>query len=513
MKNLKNINALFILNRVIWLVCALVSLAGVRLALTNYVLNSDYYSSDNFYVLAFFHALRSGTLGSFHFSHLPDIFPEDFIIIPLLALHVPWKLAFLTFSVLSVLAFLMAACAILRRLRVDTAGQVLLIALLAGLAIVRDLVHLQFIVVGVHGGSFTLSFVMAAIAPRFLRRAGTVPALMLWNGVICLAVFSDALFIWEFVLPFISALVVMALLGRLPWRAVAIMGMSAGSATGLGMGLLHLLPISPFPPASAGLLLERARLFVTSLGLELGLQLFAPLVVMLVLYMARFWFRPSGGKDGQDQEVGDPEVFFWHFGVTASLLSLALMVVAYEDLGTYRYATCALWWPILLCVAAARDQISRLARWFASASVVTLAACLMLAAILPARSIFTEDLARCVEREGKNFPLKSGLGHYWVAHPVTLFTESRLVVSPLDGNVDPWMWLNNRTDYFTDDKMTTVRDYNFIFMRYMDSGVVQSRYGDPDGEIRCGDDRILFYRDSKRLTDHVAQWLAAHPKD
>ncbi|MEC4593556.1 MULTISPECIES: DUF3488 domain-containing protein [Nitrospirillum] len=497
-----------------WPVGVVVSLVGVLYALAHPHINSGYYSSDGLYVLSFWQAVRDHTLKTFHFSHLPDIFPEHLIIIPLLEMGVPWKVAFFLFCVLSVLGFLAACRVVLRGLQVGVAGQWLMVALFAGLAARRDLAHLQFIAIGVHLGSFALSFMMAAYAQSRLHRPWTIPALLAWNVAICLAAFSDALFVWEFVLPFLAGLAAMAIAGRAPWRSAAILGISAVAATGLGVGLLHTLPISPFPPATLSVVLERARLFVASAPPEMMVELFVPLVFALVAYLARFWFGGiEGAASGQVRRRTDAELFSWHFGLIAALATLAVTMAAYEEQGTFRYTAAAWWWPPLLCIAAVRDQVNRKAPWVTSVAAVTITTSVALAAILPFPKVFfNEDLAQCLEREGANFPLKSGLGHYWVAHPVTVFTESRVFVSTVDGSGDPWMWLNNRTDYFNDSKMTAPREYNFVIMRYLDRGAVQSRYGEPDDEIHCGSDTILYYRDSKRLTDYVAQWMAQHPK-
>ncbi|TWB56459.1 hypothetical protein FBZ92_11165 [Nitrospirillum viridazoti] len=389
-----------------------------------------------------------------------------------------------------------------------------MVALFAGLAARRDLAHMQFIAIGVHLGSFVLSFLMAVFAQARLQRPWRWQALLVWNTGICLAVFSDALFVWEFVLPFLAALAVMAVQGHVPWRSAVILGGSAGISTALGLAFLHMLPISPFPPATLSVMLDRARLFVSSAGSEMMVELFVPLGLALAAYMARFWFGGiEGASPGQVRRKTEGEIFFWHFGLIGALAVLAITMVAYEEQGTFRYTTAAWWWPPLLCIAAVRDQVNRWAPWVAAAAMLTITTSVALAAILPPpRVFFNEDLAQCLEREGASFPLKSGLGHYWVAHPITLYTESRVFVSTVDGSGDPWMWLNNRTDYFNDRKMTAPREYNFVVMRYLDRGAVQSRYGEPDNEIHCGSDTILYYRDSKRLTDYVAQWMAQHPK-
>ncbi len=89
-----------------------------------------------------------------------------------------------------------------------------------------------------------------------------------------------------------------------------------------------------------------------------------------------------------------------------------------------------------------------------------------------------------------------GIGQYWDAHPVSVFSKEKLEISPVIANLSPFVWAINTTKF--------KKPFNFIVLDmfdnpfHLDQDLIYRRYGKPDKLVICDKRKILIY--SKNFT-------------
>jgi hypothetical protein len=94
-----------------------------------------------------------------------------------------------------------------------------------------------------------------------------------------------------------------------------------------------------------------------------------------------------------------------------------------------------------------------------------------------------------------------GLGDYWRARLVDMFSGRRLQVEPLDYGAVPYWWITNRY-WLTHrrDQPDTMPLYSFIDTRRLDPATLERHYGKPSRVVPCPGGDIWFYDDAAELT-------------
>ena len=481
---------------------AVLAIAGVSVSLIKF----QPYNSDTLYMLDFFSSLKAGNLGSFQYSHLPDFIPGAIIIVPLLAAGVPWKFAYAIYSSMMFFAFALSILYIYYAISPKKFATCfyLFIMFSTVIVLVASADHLQILVVGVHGGSFVISVLCAVASWLFLSRASPTGWLLLAAVAVvtCLATLSDVLFFFEFVAPVVATSLGMVLLRSLPLSKTIIFNLAILSASLAGKVALSYLPVSSFPPSSLQELLDNSSRFIHSLQPSFIIIYFLPFLVLSLWFCAALFFADESYSNSRRNSGGPLHsaawVYFWTFGLVASIAALGVTVCAYVDGGSFRYALAFFWWPPILGITLLASLASRLPYLAPIAAAVSLV--ILLVAGLPSRPMFwARALANCLEEKSQTIPLHAGLAEYWIARPLTVFSEGKFTVSQVLKDGQPYVHINSIIDY-------SVLNYNFVILDELDVDKVFSNFGQPERILECDAFRIAQYKDSSGIRSKMEQW-------
>ena len=481
-----------------------------------------YFTSDTLYSLSYYDSIIQGTLGSFHYSHLPNIFPEAIIILPLLAAHTPWQIVYESYSFLIFTTFILSARNIYYEIIQDGRDEAFYLFMLSVVALF--FFHpgrlLQVLLAGLHGGSFVASIVAATLAWRFLSGISWKPWAYLFGLVLitCVATFSDVLFFGEFVAPLVAASLAVAFFGRVAPSKILILNLSVIGAAGVGAALLHLLPISPFPPSTLNDLWQNSFRFFSFANLSVIALFGFPFLAIPFWFGSRLcpgsaWYQPVVrllGLHSTDNATAVAWSFFWIFGVSASLVGLVVTVIGYQDFGAFRYAIAFFWWSVILGATLFAGPALRIQPVLPGIAVLGAVSLLLGAALWPTSEFWASDLARCLEEKSHTLSMHAGLAGYWTALPVTKFSKRRSIISPVTESGDPMIWLNNSLDYFSDKKENTLRNYDFIVLNQLDKEAIFQKFGTPSHKFECGVFDVAQYDDPSIIHGTLARWLIEH---
>jgi hypothetical protein len=508
-------------------VALLVSIAGIAACLKTVAFRNYYFTSDTLYMFDYFHSFEQGTLSSFQYSHLPNLFPEGSIVLPLLSAHVPWQLVYACYSALIFLVLTLSVRDIYKTIAPQGADEAFYLFIILALPIF--LLHpgrlLHVLLAGIHGGSFVVSVVTAVLSWRVLGGISrATPALLIAVALISGATaFSDVLFFFEFVIPFAVASCALALFRGFTPSRILLPNLAVAGASVAGAVALRYLPISPFPPSSLQELLENSLLFAASIQTSIIVASVLPFLAVLLCFAAclcsgtswagvaiiRSIIRFCGGPPA-DPSTADAWFFFWVFGVAASLAGFGVTIVGYLDFGAYRYAIGFFWWPLILGLSLLAKPAAGFRSLLPKAAILGVAGLSMGAALWPTPSFWATELARCLEEKSHAFPIHAGLADYWTARPFTEFSERKHIISPVLENGDPKLWMNNRLDYFTDKAGENLRDYDFVILNQLDQAQVVAKFGQPSHRFQCGSYDVAQYDDPSGIRDILARWFAEH---
>ena len=231
----------------------LFSICAVRWCLDSWEFQNGYFGSDNLYMLNTFSSLKSGTLSTFHFSHLPDFFPGAFTILPLLAVGVNWQIAYAAYSSFLLLVLVLSAHQVYAEIVQEHQDQAFsfLVIFFAAIVYFYPQLLVGLLQVGVHGGSFVVSVLCAVLAWKIISSDSKIAWTAIFGMalIVGVAAFSDILFICEFVAPLIVASFGLIFFRQYPLsRIILVLNVFVIAGTSAGVLILQRLPISPLPP-------------------------------------------------------------------------------------------------------------------------------------------------------------------------------------------------------------------------------------------------------------------------
>ncbi len=369
-----------------------------------------------------------------------------------------------------------------------------------------------------HGGPFLLALTVAAIASQAVVMPSAMK--MVWLGLLAFATeLSDQLCLISLLVPLTTAIIgglLVKTVARKP--ALAILSCVWG-ASALGSVCLRLLDRQAMPLPSPDEMLGHIGGFANGLAHHGGMS-FAMTGLVLMLATA-VWRRGLRGFLGN---------FWLMFAATGAAGSLALTMLLYEDVWSYRYALPMLWWAFALAAATMAEVSSRRRFTMSLGSAAVLVSCLMLvwpegtalagglsAAVSRMPRLFGGEsaLASCLRQTG----LGAGLADYWVARKTSAETDWDLQIDPIDSVGEARVWGNNRS-WFTHDIHDETRrpSYRFIVMDRLTPALIAPVYGQPDRVTMCGsstvwlyDDPARVYRNLERASPFLADLFAAAP--
>lgn len=480
------------------------------------------YNSDTLYLINLFDAVKDGSLSSLQFSHLPSVFPDGLVICVLMAMGVSFSIAYKVYAAGSLLALFGTAMAIIREIAKSAvaAGYCMLLCFVVVLSLFVPFIYVlaQSLIVGVHGGSLILSIVSSYWAWRYLSSPGH-PGKFLFAVAVSsgAGTFSDVILVLQFVLPNIAASLFILFLRRTLSAAVVTLNVMVIVMAAAGYTAFKFLPTTPFPPSTLDSVTQNAALFWSHVDTPLALISLLPSISLTYLSAVLFFgrFLPMTLKRGDTELTAgtafEARTYFLAFGTTAALIGDALVTIAYQDAYTFRYNLPAVWWPVVLGAALipvrGRITVAPIVPLF----FLLLASLAVTVRAHEARPFWPDTLVHCLEEMNQTVPLDDGLADYWIAHPVTEFSHRRYVMGQVDQSGDPFMWLNNRRDFFADKAGLTLRNYNFFIEKRAAVADIETRFGPASSRKTCGEYEIIYYADSAKIRDRLSAWFQKNP--
>lgn len=219
------------------------------------------------------------------------------------------------------------------------------------------------------------------------------------------------------------------------------------------------------------------------------------LLVGFILFVLMALFALMVRRDGWRAFLAG---FWGPFAVTATALSLALVVLLYVDIGSERYVVGPLWWAIMLVAARLAVLFERRGPWTIAAGLTAVAALTVSIGLphRPALFAYRPALAGCLQSAG----LRAGLADYWGARATTIASDWALQVEPVDETGSAFHW-GNDLYWFTHDRHdpTHVPDFHFVVMPRLTESAIVAVFGQPDAAIHCGGTLVWTYVDGAKL--------------
>ena len=432
--------------------------------------------------------------GLFRLPHVPSLFPDLTLYIPLQLLSGSWRFA--TFSVALLRLLTLAAAAAMMQERGHGALTFLLIATAvigAEIGIGQYYTHLHLITQLVsHSGEFVFTVLMAILAIGYLSEP-TIGRLILLFILSSISFVSDPLTLFEFHIPILLAL-------SPNYRGPAGKIIGAVLASIAAGWLFDCVLFSHFLQRDGGALRLSEigpRLHDCLADLSVSQLLSWPLPVALLFGGAWAWWRGLPDRD--------PRRLYWRVALAASILPamavaalqygrppVAVAFTDYVEISWFRYLDGLFWWPLLLLVLMIREV--KLA-W-----PVSLAALIGLLCVTPFRlpllAEWRPSMARCLEQHRAEIGGKSGLASYWNARIVSVGLDWQPVVDQITSDGHPMLWGNNVLSYRSSPDKP---DYGFVIMRGLYADEIRRNYGEPAGEISCPQSDVWIYRDDSGI--------------
>lgn len=477
------------------------------------------YNSDTLYLINLIDAVKNDSLSSLQFSHLPSVFPDGLVICLLMTMGAPFSIAYKLYAAGSLLVLFAAAMGIIREIARSACavGYCMLLCFVVVLSLFVPFIYVlaQTLIVGVHGGALILSVVSSYWAWRYLSSADH-PRKFLWAIAVSIGIgtFSDVILVLQFVLPNIAASLFVTSLRRQLSAAAAKLNAAAIGAAALGYTAFEFLPTTPFPPSTLQSLTQNAALFWSHVDTPLALISLLPSLMLAYLSAVMFFgrFLPMTRVPKAAGEIAfEARTYFLVFGTAAALIGDALVAVAYQDAYTFRYNLPAVWWPVILGAALLPVRGRITVKPIVPLFVLLLLSLAATVRAHEARPFWTDTLVHCLEAMNQTVPLDDGLADYWIAHPVTEFSRRRYVMGQVDQAGDPFMWLNNRHDFFADKAGRTLRNYNFFIEKAADTSGIETRFGPASSRKSCGEYEIIYYADNSKIQSRLAEWFRHNP--
>ncbi len=179
--------------------------------------------------------------------------------------------------------------------------------------------------------------------------------------------------------------------------------------------------------------------------------------------------------------VTDTRLFFTAAAAASAAASVGAAALVYQDLGSYRYLTPLVWWPVILSAALIAPWLTRVPAIVVSAFVAIPLAVFATAAPLDDRSTpslmtYRDPLTTCLLQLKTSAGLKTGIAGYWLARYVTALSDWQIQIDQVKDDGVAYYWENDPRWYsrdFDDPRRDT--PYNFIVV------VVPRDSVNPDG--------------------------------
>lgn len=474
------------------------------------------FNSDELYLPALYHDLfeLGGRWRGWRLTPAPYFFPDMPLYFALQALSGSVVYATLLFAVVQVVLLVLATQFLVRTAAPPGAaalGQVVVVCVVAALLVAYGtgtFSPMQFTVLNaIHFSVVLMSLAALALALRTFRGESRLAPWLL--GVLCfLASGSDSLFVVVFTVPAGLCLVLLAVAQRpVPWRRLGVTLGVLGVSTLLGFRAARWLTLkrsgSGYTRLRADAALESLRVLQEVMAEQARLSpgLAALWVVMVLATVAvlvarcRQWTSPASPRWGV-YAVG-------LFGV----LELGTNTGAVVLTGLFGDSTCIRYLPLpvlfpFLGLAFAAGLVPR-ETWQRVLGAAALGVVAVAWGVSFARnpwrtegplvSDYYPPLVACLDAHRERHGLAWGVGDYWNAKFVSLFSRTGLWVNQVvhEGRTHPWI---NNVDWYL-GRHGERSDYTFVIPERLDMAAFKRRYGEPRATFQCDGVDVYVYGD------------------
>lgn len=348
-----------------------------------------------------------------------------------------------------------------------------------------------------HGGTFLLALTAAAVAGRATTHAMAYGPI--WVALLSFVAYaSDQLTLVFFLAPVTAALLGAAVVqvgsrqSALRVLAGAWGGAALGGACTVEVDRQYML--RPTPSS----MLEHAGRFLADLGHH-------PVPVLTIAALTLGLVAIAWRREPRTWVAG-----FWPIFATSSAVgSLALTMVLYEDIGSFRYAHPLLWWAAMFAAAALAKRGRSLARRLPRRpfGAACLASGLALSGPLagwhvPRLLVWDSPPASCLRQAG----MRAGLAEYWYARLTSAASDWGIQVEQVDSFGAARIWGNDRL-WFTHDIHDTSRRprFQFVIIDSLPEDRIAAAYGKPDRRMACGSATVWIYDEPGKLYRDLAR--------
>lgn len=449
---------------------------------------------------------------NFQWSRVPS-FPDVAFFFLMEWAGIGWRAAFLIYTCLVTMVAALALGWVIARMRATTFGDGVF---WAGIAVTATLLSIMAVIISApqeavdqipqsflficnsHGDAFLIS-VFACCTALGAIRGDKRQAWITW-ALCALGTASDTIFLGYFFLPFALACIFVILRRHggdagptpsiPPLKAILRFLFGAALASLIGWITKYPLPMQTMPFDFQGLGVTAEKV----LG-DLPNQPWIIMLLALTLFLSAqaawtFW-KPAPQVDLSIVET-DRELLML-VGLGATVMSLGLTVLLFNDVGGYRYALPLFWWPLALGIGLVRALPQRKV----AAAVATVAA--LATAILPlsasALPAWRTPLEKCLSDHRREWKLKAGLATYWNSRITMVSSDWALQVDQIDETGQAYLWGNNVAAYAHDmHAPDRPPEYNFVVADETVSKFdLDVNYGPAARVETCGLAEILIY--------------------
>lgn len=456
---------------------------------------------------------------TFQLPRVTSLFPDLTIFYVIQTLTNSWRHAYLGMTEILLFTFVITGSAILSRihqLRFSLCYSILSLivctALLIEMTVGFEFMHTRLVSeVMAHGGPFVFSI------PAALLLYSTAKELRPWNYVLLLAAsailfVSDQLTFLCFHLPAIVVAIFFVLkrIGHVQIQKVAedqvaleekavkkfsFLGPSCAVILGVALGCLwdSLLKRQPTQQLDWRHIFSRVYSFLTTEPWWVALIF---LTIFVTIAAAPFFIVKKSKRQNQKNPYHDiyQGQFFWIFAVSAILFNVIFIAMfLYWDRTSYRYFYPLFWWPLIGLASLILALLSE-KRFFQREAIAGLIVVfLFLAMTTPLPPLFYglgTALGNCLIEHREEYHLGSGLAEYWIARRVSVFSEWKLTVDPLQNAGHFYEWGN---DYGYFGNYEGKRPYNFVVMKDLPSIEIMNIYGKPRASFHCSGTEVWVF--------------------
>jgi len=501
------------------------------------------YNADSLYIPSFFDDLirHRDHLSGWRFSPAPNFFPDMAIYGAASLTGAGFRTAVIVATFLQIALFVDAcrSLAATARLRGEIAAAVVMVLMALCFAQFfykanafpenNDVYWLcSLVILGNHFGA-VLASLWGMILIGGALEGGVRTALMRGAALVVLIVatsYSDILYLVWFSAPAIFCLLCCLSFARGGRLRIVALALAIATASILAYGLLtHFNPLlksyrddaaGGWQAVVKGFAFSREFLFGAGWENALHAAIFGGAVLLLAVYSAVRLVLAIIRRGGAGASSPVRPLITGILAVSPiACIAAGLYVGLFRDLGMPRYTlplVYTTWAGIGVALAEAVGsrwsfRLPSWGRWAFLAGAVPLL-CLFLGTRHYNARLPQQPELSCIPTDRA----LAGLGEYWRARLVDMFSDRRLQVAPLASDAVPSWWISNRY-WLTHrrDQPDTMPLYSFIDMRRLDAAVIERHYGKPSRIVPCLGGDIWFYDDAEQLTHRFMELYVNTP--